>query len=98
LLRTVSRRLPKRDAILHLFAAMRRQRITHGDLKAMNLLWHAARSGSSISMMSSSTARQRRIPAPGGVTARACCATGQSASALYRWLDDQLAGLKPSAG
>jgi tRNA A-37 threonylcarbamoyl transferase component Bud32 len=29
------------QAILQLFAAMYRARITHGDLKAMNLLWHA---------------------------------------------------------
>ncbi|MBL8395010.1 MAG: hypothetical protein JNK99_09725 [Candidatus Accumulibacter sp.] len=77
-------------AILALFETMHRQRISHGDLKATNLLWHAGR----VVVIDLDAMRQHRSAA---VHARAwrrdrarLLRNWPPGCVLYRWLDERL--------
>ncbi|EXI87230.1 MAG: 3-deoxy-D-manno-octulosonic-acid kinase [Candidatus Accumulibacter sp. BA-94] len=77
-------------AILQLFAAMHRQRITHGDLKAMNLLWHA---GQVWLIDLDDVVQHRSAAAHSRAWSRDRARLLRNwpvGSALYRWLDDRL--------
>ena len=77
-------------AILQLFAAMHRQRITHGDLKAMNLLWHA---GQVWLIDLDDVVQHRSAAAHSRAWSRDRARLLRNwpvGSALYRWLDDHL--------
>ena len=77
-------------AILNLFESMHRQRISHGDLKATNLLWDAGR----VLLIDLDGVVQHRLPM---AHARAwqrdrarLLRNWPAASVLRRWLDDHL--------
>ncbi|MEF8697831.1 MAG: lipopolysaccharide kinase InaA family protein [Candidatus Accumulibacter sp. UW20] len=77
-------------AILDLFAAMHRARISHGDLKATNLLWHAGQ----VSLIDLDTVVQHRSPTAHARAWRRDRArllrNWPEASILRRWLDEHL--------
>jgi tRNA A-37 threonylcarbamoyl transferase component Bud32 len=78
-------------AILQLFAAMHRARITHGDLKAMNLLWHA---GQVWLIDLDDVVQHRSAAAHSRAWSRDRARLLRNwpvGSTLYRWLDDRLA-------
>ncbi len=78
------------QAISQLFAAMHRARITHGDLKAMNLLWHAGQVWlidlDDLVQHGSAAAHSRAWSRDRARLLR----NWPVGSALYRWLDDRL--------
>jgi len=78
------------QAILQLFAAMHRLRITHGDLKAMNLLWHAGQVWlidlDDLIQHGSAAAHSRAWSRDRARLLR----NWPVGSALYRWLDTRL--------
>lgn len=77
-------------ALLGLFESLHRQRISHGDLKATNLLWHSGQ----VLLIDLDAMRQHRSPA---AHARAwqrdrarLLRNWPPASALHQWLDQRL--------
>ncbi len=69
-------------ALDRLFAALIRERISHGDLKGHNLFWQDQGEGGQwalidLDAMRKRHSRERASPAPTPATARASCATGQ---------------------
>ncbi len=77
-------------AMISLFETMHRQQISHGDLKAMNLLWYAER----VLLIDLDSVVQHRSPA---AHARAwqrdrarLLRNWPAASLLHRWLDEHL--------
>lgn len=77
-------------AILDLFASMCRQRISHGDLKATNLLWQ----GGQVVLIDLDAVAQHRTALAHARAWRRDRArllrNWPSGSALHRWLDEQL--------
>ena len=77
-------------AILDLFESLYQQRISHGDLKATNLLWHGGR----VLLIDLDAVVQHRSAAAHARAWRRDRArllrNWSSASALHRWLDDRL--------